>query len=160
MYFSGRVGGVPEFRHVLDSDDQWFLLRHQALRRSDGHSVHGMSRLDRVQEDIGVDQGGHLPAIRVQGGAADGFVRQQGRLTVASSPLEKVARFLFSCRLRVNFSNLGGTDLVEGVHSGPDQFVDGTKVPGAHFLADKELGFGGDVDVHGVTLLLFPVYEI
>lgn len=44
--------------------------------------------------------------------------------------------------------------LAQCFNTGFDQLVGGAEMPVANFLTDQAFGFGGDVDVHGVGLLL------
>ena len=44
--------------------------------------------------------------------------------------------------------------LAQCLDAGFDQFIHGTKMSAADFLADQAFGFWGNIDVHGVVLLL------
>jgi hypothetical protein len=90
VYALRACADIPEFREILQGQAQRMAL---SVKGQQGHTrrvAGGMALLYGAQQNVGIDQNAHLPAVRIQAGAADGFIGERRRLRDASEPFLKL----------------------------------------------------------------------
>jgi hypothetical protein len=121
---------IPELRHVLNRDVERLGSLEQPFQCPESGLVHGMGQLHRSQQDVGVDENGHLPAVGMETGAAYRFIRERRGYGMALGPFHKfpglVPRLDQTGRGCVAGSNpvLRQIAFPPCLHTGKDQFVD------------------------------------
>lgn len=115
----------------------------------------GMGWLQGSQQDVRVDENGHLPAVWIEALAADRCIRKRRGNRVALRPFHEFSGLVPRIGARGRTCIAGSAPLGRQIafpprlHTGKDQLIDRLEVSVTQFFADNTLRFGLDVDRNG-----------
>jgi hypothetical protein len=66
VHFSGTRANVPELADILRRDEQLMALLIETAERAPSNPLQGMRPFNRRQENVGINEDSHLPAIWIE----------------------------------------------------------------------------------------------